>query len=189
MAKPTLIHVPPQPDRSVLELAEELNFDTDVAKQLSQTRKQTRWQEDHLVWLYPYVHQEPTLAVCVHTLYSEMIVSESGIFSLLSCHDLYCLAAHLKRSVIPQLSTFSGMIHAFGGVALGEKQVLNHREGTASNKPDLFSSVLDIVNGQPTMICEEWHSDPMYSDEARFTGFCGSTRYFNLEEERQRLAT
>ncbi len=143
-----------------------------------------RWKKDHIVWLCPVVRGAKF--DCLHSLYGSTMEEQSAICDMFGAHGLFCLAAYLKQNDHPELQNFDGVVYAFGAAKLEKRTVLNHREHTAIDIPDLSTPVLYIRNGRPMSIYTMWHTG--FVEKQSFVGLCGSTTIFRLDEEIARLA-
>lgn len=184
--KATVLSIPARPQSTLADMFSILGFGRGNGDGVAEWFKDNSvpWTEDHLVWLCP--KDDCVQLDCLHSLYGAAIQEQSAFMKLLGVHGLYCLAAYLKENEVPELQSYTGIVHAFAGSKPSKKTVLNHEQGVAFDALDFNTPVLYLTGGRPRSIYTMWHTDA--PEEQSMIAWCGSTSIFQFEEERARVA-
>ena len=145
------------------------------------------WTEDHIVWLQP-VEQVGT-QMCLHSLYRQSTENQSGLITTLDAYGLFCLAAHLQATST-KFESLTGLIYAFGATYSGQATVISTAvQGIAHKSLAMYTPMLYVTGGHTRSIYVEDHATTPETETKLFVAYSGSTLLFNLEEERQRIAS
>jgi hypothetical protein len=181
-----VLRVPSRPTTSLTDIYSVLGFGYGNGDGVAESFKYVAepWTEDNLVWLCP---TEPDARFeCLHSLYGEVMKGQSTFVRLLGVHGLYCLAAYLKENEVPELRSYTGIVHAFNGSKLAEQMGMNEKAESPWTSYDLQTPVLYLIDGRPRSIYTMWHAGSL--EEQSLIAYCGGATMFKLEEEQARLA-